>query len=796
MLFVHWIGRIFTSSLLLPALALAAPPGSRVEDAGGMRMVGSLRQHPGLQSDNLPSFLIADDIARDSAGQVRLRGNAQVRRLDGVLKGDSIDYNENTGQTEVYGNGLLMRDGHIVRGPHLRYNIRQEQGEIESPDFWLGGSAGAGTASHAEVFSRQHMRLKDVHYSGWSGPETPAWYIDSSQVDLYLDENRGVARNGVLRFKGMPLLYSPYLSFPLSDERKSGFLMPTYGTSSNSGFELTTPYYFNLAPNYDATLYPRYMSKRGLLLGAELRHLSRSSHTELFGTYNMRDRKTRDNRWLYSVQHAHELGYGFNAYLDARKVSDDDYFRDHSTFGLTDAAITYMPTQALLTWTAPRYFSAYMQFYRYQTLQDRTGSFLAPPYDKLPEINFTATRYNWHGFDLSSSNTYTRFIAPMYRGDAFPAEAGIRHMPNGTRLSSYTTIARPFTSPGAYVVPKLGLHMSQYNTEWFQLGDIYNLNRGRKYERSQSRILPIATVDAGLTLERDASLFGRPSTQTLEPRLYYVYVPYRDQSRLPVYDTGMATFNYVQAFDENIFSGGWDRISNANQLTAGLTTRWMDADTGFERLSFSLAQRFYFTDQRVSLPNQGAREDNESDYLVAASAALTDRFSVYFDGQFDHKTVRRERISSGVRWSPKRLATVSLSYRYERDPNIYADPYGLLASDTVRQSREQISLSAQWPFSPKWYGVGRYDYSIAEKRNTQSILGVEYRGEGGWAARAVLQRYAVSAGRANTAFFVQLELTGLGSLGTDPMSMLSNRITGYQRVTQPPHEKTVFERYE
>ncbi|WP_066459702.1 LPS-assembly protein LptD [Castellaniella caeni] len=789
---MHRISRIILLSAVLSAPALADEPATQ---ARGLRMVGSLGHHPGLKDDTLPSFLIGDDITRNAGGRVILRGAAQVRRLDGVIKGERIDYDQATGDTEVRGNGLIMRDGNIVKGPHLRYNVNTSQGEIDQPRFWLGTTGGQGHADHADIISRQHVRLKDVRYTGWSGPD-PAWYIDASRVDLYLDENEGAARNGVLRFKDVPILYSPYLTFPLGKDRKSGFLVPTYGTSSNGGFELTTPYYLNLAPNYDATLSPRYLSKRGLLLGTELRHLSASSHSELFGSYIMRDNQTGDKRWMYSVQHTQDLAPGLQLYLDARKVSDDDYFRDFSSFGLSDAAITYMPSQALLTWENGSHLSGSLQFYRYQTLQDSTGSFLAPPYDKLPELHFRAQHYDWHSLDVVSDNYATRFVAPIYQGSAFPAESGKRLMPNGTRLTSYTTVARPFVAPWGYFTPKAGLHMSQYDTDWFY-GSIQGLPPELLGQpRSQTRVLPIASVDTGLTLERDTTLFGNDAIQTLEPRLYYLYVPYRDQSGLPVFDTGMASFSYQQAFDENIFSGGWDRIANANQLTAGLTTRWLDADTGFERLSLSLAQRFYFDDQRVTLPGQTPRQATESDYLVGANAALTNRFSVYFDGQFDHETQKRSRLSSGVRWTPKRLATMSLSYRYERDPNLYTDPYQVLPADVVDQSREQVSFTSQWPLARRWFGVGRYDYSLAEKRSTQSIVGLEYRGDGGWAARAVLQRYAVSAEKTNTALFLQLELTGLGSLGTDPMSLLSDRITGYQSATPPTPEKTEFERYE
>jgi LPS-assembly protein len=559
---VRGISRIIVTSLFLSAATLAAEPSVELN---GLRVSDSLRVHPVKKDDSLPSFLIGDDIARDAEGRITLSGHAQVRRLDSVVKGDRIEYDQKTGETDVRGNGLLMRDGNIVQGPHLRYNVNRNQGLVDDPEFWLGATGGTGKAEQAEIYSRQHVRLKNVRYSGWSGPN-PAWYIDASRVDLYLNENEGAARNGVLYFKDVPILYSPYLTFPISNERKSGFLLPTYGTSSNSGFEITTPYYLNLAPNYDATLMPRYMSKRGLLMGTEFRHLGDSSTSQMFGAYIMRDQQTGDPRWMYSVQHNEALGGGFNAYLDARRVSDDNYFRDFSSFGLTDAAITYMPSQALLTWNGNRYLSGSLQFYTYQTLQDSTGSFLAPPYDKLPELNFTAQRYGWGGLDVVSSNTVTRFVSPRYFGDAFPAFYGRRLMPNGTRATSYTTIARPFVAPSAYFTPKVGLHMTHYETQWFSdLGDDINGLPYSARSSGQSRVLPIASVDTGLTLERSTSLFGHAATQTLEPRLYYLYVPYRDQSTLPVYDTGVATFNYQQAFDENIFSGGWDRISNANQ---------------------------------------------------------------------------------------------------------------------------------------------------------------------------------------------------------------------------------------
>ena len=778
------------------AAAHAQQAGSVAPAAGqasSLQVAPHLDLHTNLGQDQITSFLSADKMESDEEGKVILTGSAQVRRIDSVVKGDRIDYQSSTGQAKVRGNGLIMRDGSIVTGPELNYNIDKETGEIIEPNFWLGASGGAGKAVKADILSRNHMRLDTVNYSGCPCPD-PDWYINSSRVDLYFDENEGIARNGVLFFKGVPLLYSPFLSFPIRKERKSGFLLPTYGTTSNSGFELTLPYYLNLAPNYDATLTPRFMSKRGTALGGEFRYLGKTYSGMLSGSYLPNDKRTQEKRWMYSAQHAQSLGGGFNASFDINRVSDDDYFRDFSSFGLNEATSIDLPSTARVDWSGYQYFNASLQATTYQTLQDRTAGYRLPQYNKLPELHLRGARYNWGGFDVESNNYATRFVMPFYSGrfTEFDQFRDRRLVPNGSRFSSYTSVAYPIVRAGWYVTPKVGLHMSQYNTDWFAS----ELPQYRGFPKTQSRVVPIMSLDTGMTFERKATLFGNDAIQTLEPRLFYLHVPYRDQSQIPIFDTNLATFNFAQAFDENIFSGGWDRIANANQVTMGLTSRWLDEDSGFERLSLSAAQRIYFENQRVAgYGTQGLRTDTKSDYLVGASAALTDKLSVRFDAQFNPESNERNRMTAGFRWEPKRLTSLSASYRYDRDPNAIQDRQ-FVVNPLEDRSREQISVSAQWPLTQKLYAMGRYDYSIQEKRNTQSIMGLEYKGGCCWSARVVMQRYAVSKEDANTALFFQLELTGLGSLGTDPMGLLRERVVGYEPVTPPVPEKTIFERYE
>ena len=785
--------------------ALAALPAARAESpaAGGsgaatlpeLAVSPDLQLHKKLNEDQMSVFLVGDKVESDPDGKVTLTGAAEVRRIDSVVKGDSIQYQRSTGEVHVVGHGLIMRDASVVTGPTLNYNVNSKTGQVNDPNFWLGANGGSGTAERADILSRSKMRLAHVVYSGCPCPD-PAWYIKSPKVDLDFDANEGVARNGVLYFKDVPILASPYLTFPIKKERKSGFLLPTYGTTSNSGFQFSLPYYFNIAPNYDATVTPKYMSKRGLQMGGEFRYLGNSYSGSLTGTYLAKDQDTGNPRWMYIAQHTQNLGGGFSAMYDLRRVSDDNYFRDFSSFGLNDAITNTVPSVAQINWSGLKYWNAYLQTYTYQTLQDSTASYTLPPYDKLPELHVQGARYDWGGFDVQSDNYVTKFRSPVYTGDiaAFGSAYyngrqiyGNHVMPDGTRFTSYDTISYPIVHAGWYLTPKVGLHMSQYNTDWYGLAD---------YPRTQSRILPIMSVDAGMTFERNTSLFGHDSIQTLEPRIYYLRVPYRDQSQLPVFDTALATFNFAQAFSENLYSGGWDRIANANQVTLGLTSRWLDEKTGLERLTLQAAQRIYFEDQQVTLPGETPRTNTKSDFLLGAGAALTDTLSTRFDAQFSPYTRERDEMSAGFKWQPKRLAILTASYRYQRDPAQVTNPNIVNSLGYVDNSTHQFTVSGQWPITSKIYGLGRWDYSLQDKRTTQAVVGLEYKGDCCWAARVVFQRYAISAGEANTALFFQLELSGLGSLGTDPMSLLGKTINGYQPVTPPITPKTTFERYE
>ena len=790
--------RIFYSLWVLLGLGIAAahaqPAPAPLSASASQKVVGpGLRVSPLLERSTLPekempAFLEGAQIEGNGLGNAKLGGKATIRRQDSVLKANIIDYNKRTGVMDAQINARLIRDGNVITGTSIIYNSEDGTASIDQPNFWVD-NGGAGVGSWADVFNRDQMSLTDVTYSGCPCPQ-PAWYIETEKLDLDYAANEGVARNGVLYFKNVPILASPYLTFPIKKERKSGFLLPTFGNTSNTGFDYTQPYYFNIAPEYDATLQTRAMSKRGIQLGGEFRYLGSTYSGKMAGTYLNKDLQTGEDRWLYSAQHSQRFGRGFYAGYNVNGVSDSKYFDDFASLGVNQAVISALPRQAGGGW-ANQYVNTSVQVSTFQTLAG------TPQYNKVPEYAVNASRFDFGGFDVQSLNTVTEFQAPLDQRFAYGPGGSLRWRPDGQRLLSYNSIAYPIVRPGWYITPKIAMSLSQYQTNWYGLEQTFGYGQA-----SNSRALPIMSIDSGMTFERDTTFFGKGALQTLEPRAYYLRVPYRDQSQFPVYDTTLADFSFSSAFQENIFAG-FDRISNANQATFALTTRWLDANSGFERLQLSVAQQFYFEDQQVTLPGQAPRTNTKSQFLFGGSAALTDTLNLTSLVQYNPYASQISRAQITSRWRPQRLATLALSYRYQVNPPALS----LYQS----QGQNQVSAAFQWPLTKKWYSIGRVDYSLnnatapsvidpsaikAVPKVTQAVMGLEYKGDCCWTGRVVLQRYVVSVDQTNTGVFFQLELGGLGNLGQNPMGVIGRSIPDYQPINPPIPGISKFERYE
>lgn len=675
-------------------------------------------------------------------------GNVEVRRLGSTLNADRVIYREDQDEVEAEGNVRLATETDVIEGPRAQLRLADSVGYFEQPEYSINRprrpgqrfvGTGAGQAERIDLQGEDRYRLKDATYST-CGPGNDDWYAKASELDLDFTREVGEARNARVIFQGVPLLYTPWLEFSLNNRRKSGFLPPTIGSSNRTGTEYTQPYYWNIAPNMDATFAPRVMTRRGVQIGAEARYLDFDYRGELRGEYLPNDRVTGDSRSLFSFQHSHNLGAGFSAALNLNKVSDDTYFTDLSS-RIATTAQTNLLRQGVLSYNPGSWWNVYANVQRYQTLQDPALPPVAKPYDLLPQVTLSALRPDVRGFAFALAGQYTDFSHPT--------------LDNGKRLIAYPQVSWPLTTPAFYVTPKLGFHFTRYAVERRQTTGPENL----------SRSVPILSVDSGLFFERETSWFDKSAVQTLEPRLYYLFVPERKQDDFPVFDTALADFNFAQIFSENIFSGG-DRIGDANQLTAAVTSRIIDPATGAEILRGAVGQRFYFSEQNVTLPGVPPRTGRTADYLAALSGRLLPQ--VWFDTawQYNPREGRTERLVAGARYQPGPARVLNASYRYQRD--------------VLRD----VDLSAQWPLFPRWYGVGRYNYSLRDRRLVEAIAGLEYDG-GCWVLRGVVQRFATATQEANTSFFLQLELNGFSSIGSNPQEVLRRNIPGYGRINQP-----------
>ncbi|WP_432786845.1 LPS-assembly protein LptD [Oligella sp. MSHR50489EDL] len=746
----------------------------------------------------------------DDTNKFILQGGAQVRRSDVILKGDRITYDRELGKMRAEGHARLYQEGNLFTGEEIEYNVDSENGEFLGPIYSFADGS-SGKADFADMLDRNHLRLFNATFASCPCPD-PSWYLAAERVDLYDDENEGIARNAKVYVGDIPVFWSPYFTFPLRQEKKTGFLTPTFSYSSRSGADIIAPYFINLAPNYDATLTPRWLSKRGLMLGGEFRYLQPNYSGQITGAYLPKDKNFNDQkRWTYGIIHRQQLGsllgfnFGFN--FNWNKASDGNYFRDLDDLEINEADRTYLNQSATLTFSGHRFWSGFLRWDQYQGLHDLAlnsesdapGAGVYRQYERKPELLIRGARYDWGGFDVSTVNTLTRFEFPKYPaylrgGESAWLDHNGHTEPNGTRFISYSTLSYPIVRPGWYITPKVGLHFSHYETDWYKGrpgGGFFAQDNSQK--RSQSRTLPIFSIDSGMTFERDTTFFGKASKQTLEPRLYYLYIPFREQSGIPVYDTSVSQFGFGTAFTENRYSGGWDRINNANRLTFGLTTRWLDAHSGLERLALQVAQSFSFQPQKVTLSNNEQLANNRSEFLASLSARLTDKLNTEAAIQYDPYEKKIAQSSVSVRWNPKRLTSLSLSYRYQREPLLSPEGYGY---SYQLSSKENVIVAGQWPITEKINAVGRLDYSIKESRSTQSIAGIEYRSNCCWSARVLFQRYAVAREKTNSRVFFQLELSGLGALGSDPMKTIRENIPGYEPTEVPVPVRSTFERYE
>jgi len=677
--------------------------------------------------------------------EMRAFGDAEINRDGQVISGDRIDFNTINGEIHATGNVHIKQGDTTAEGSELRLKMDEREGEMTDPIFHLGvdtENKSRGSASTILFEGPTKERLKSARYT--TCPDgVDDWFLRAGELEIDHYTETATAKNASIEFKGVPILYTPWIDFPFSNQRKSGFLTPTFGSTSRSGFELSLPYYFNIAPNMDATLAPRALGKRGLQWQGEFRYLDPDYQGTDTVEYLPSDNQTGKNRFLVNLAHRHVLGDGWSGGFQFERVSDDQYFSDMSTRIAITSKVN-LPQQADLHYDNENWhFSALAQ--QYQTLDK-----LSFPYQRLPQLALSGSE-DLGPVDAKLWSEFVRFD----KNSKAPVTV------TGNRFTVYPSVSLPWTQFYGYITPKIGVHYTSYGLS----------DAGTAFD-SGTRTLPIFSLDSGLYFDRDMRVVKNKYTQTLEPRLFYVYIPHHDQSRLPIFDTGLSDLNLATIFAENQFSGG-DRVNDANQVTLALTSRLIDQKTGAQRLAATVAERFYFTDQKVIMPGGTPRTGMYSDLLAVVTAKLLNGWSADAGWQYNTDTSRSVKANIATRYQPEPGKVLNLAYRFTRD------------------SLEQIDLSTEWPMGGNWYGLGRLNYSLRDHPPTdrrgpaEYLAGVEYDA-GCWQGRAVIHRLATATANSNYALFFQLELGGLSKIGSSPLEVLKRNIPGYTSTSLIP----------
>lgn len=764
---------------IFPATVLAAHSASEK----------ARNNHPQrIENKDAPTILQAEQITGRPARDLYLDYEVEVERDQSLITGDHGIFHQEENEAEVIGNVFIQRFGDQYTADRSNINLDTNEGVLENATYRLEINNAQGAANRIEFLDDDNLDIFKSTYSTCEGAD-PDWYLKSTTLHIDEGHNAGYATSPVLYFKDVPILAAPAMAFPVKDERKSGFLPPTVGWTSKSGLEVTVPYYFNLAPNYDLTLTPSLLSWRGLQLGAEARYLGRNYSGRTYIEYMPHDREANRERYFLSSKHQQAFSNGLSYYWNLNTASDNDYPDDFSmrlnrnknNHERNSHQNRLLPREAGVSQSFG-IWNASLRATSYKVLQDEDAPIIKP-FDRLPQFRISGGEENvGGGFDWNITGTLTRFWLSNSELDQRPRQEQAR----GNRFLMQSQISYPIISGGYFFTPKAILNMAKYD-----------LDESPYDVTSLTRVLPTLSLDGGLIFERDASIFGKSMTQTLEPRLFYVYTPYKDQSKYPIFDSGEPSFGYATLFTENRFAG-YDRIADANNLTAAVTSRFIE-ENGIERMQFTIGQRYYFRDQRVYLyNNQRTESRNRSDLLALANGYITDTLFIDSAAQYNQSTRKMYSANFGVQWKPGPMKVLNAEYRYMRDASSYYNRYssaglaGLIGhypgwnykKYLYNNEIDQIQVSGQWPIANRWYAVGQLSYSLPDDKSIEHFFGIEYNADC-WIFRLMRQYYVTSSSDSNAAIFFQLELKGLSKLGSNPLDVLQRNIPGYDPLSPP-----------
>lgn len=706
-------------------------------------LIGALAACPARAAEECPTAsaaapAVTDDISVADDGRVRVTadrattvldrfsvfsGDVELRRGMLRVQADELRYDEVGNRLDAHGNVRIgTNTGDNVSTPEVGFDLGTDRGHTGAAAFRLGDNRGRGRADRIHFEGRDRLRLNGVRFTSCP-PGQDHWFLNARRMLLDNAKGEGTARSVTLEFMHVPILYAPWFSFPLTDARKTGFLVPRFGESSTRGVNVAAPYYLNLAPQYDDTITPAFMSRRGAMLHNEFRYLGESYNGDLEVEYLPNDNVFGDNRSALRYIHSQIISPRVTASLDIQSVSDKDYLADlGETTEVTSS--THVPSSATLSYGG-RNIQAGVLVKSYQTL-DPTIAVTDEPYERLPQMFAIADfplGYNRPRLGIDSEYTF------------FNRSAGV----TGHRVDLLPSISIPWRTAYGYVTPKAGLHYTAYDLQGAT-------------NSTPERSLGVFSLDSGMFFDRPARLFGGDFTQTLEPRIYYLYVPYENQDSFPNFDSGTPDFNFDNLFRENRFLGR-DRVGDADQVTVAATTRFLDVGTGIERLRLSAGQTIYFSEQSVNIP-PGVQSDDRTDLVLETRAWLRSDWYLRGTWQADLSNADTSKGNLYLTYHPAPDRIVNVAYRYLRD------------------QQNQVDLSSQWPVAGRWTLFGRWNYSTLDSNTLQAYAGFSYR-RCCWAVRAAATHRILGNGASDSGFLFEFELTGLSKSGPAPESPIA-----------------------
>lgn len=718
------------SALLWAAIVLCSPAAWAQPDAAclqpRLQSRGSIKVAP--TDKDVPVEARADNVQTEKGGTTALEGSAELRRGDQRINADRLYYDRPTDTARAEGNVHLHDSmGNDFYTDALDLELRTRQGEIGRGRYRLRDGGARGEVGYIELQGPGRTELRDLTYTTCQEGQDD-WFLNVKELYLDHEEDVGTAWHATVDFLGWPIFYFPYLNFPLGNQRKSGFLFPRVGHSSNLGVETSSPYYFNLAPNYDATLNPRLLSKRGIQLQSQFRYLTADSDGLFELEYLPSDNVANDDRAAGLFRHRQTFDPLWSGNIDFRRASDMDYFVD---FGdrLSLTSQSYVPQTADVTYRGPAW-TFITRLSDYQTV-DRSIAPSDRPYARLPQIQLVSNTLP------IPNQLYPQLDAEWNRFDHDV-------LLTGERLNLATGVSLPLQNNWGFLTPKVGARSINYRLD-------------RDTEESLALTRGVFSLDSGLVFERDTAWGGHTTVQTLEPRLFYLYVPNKNQDALPNFDTGLPDLSFAALFRENRFNGG-DRIGDANQITAALTTRWLDVEEGVERLRFSIGRIYYFDDLEVNIP-PGVEHRSTSDIVAEASAWLASNWHFRETVQWNTGGRQVERSSTYLQYQPASNKIFSLGYVFARD------------------RIGEIDVSTEWPIAGRWAIRARSLYSTHDNRNTDSYAGFEYNACC-WALRVLVGRRFQDPEQNNRLMF-ELQLNGLSKYGNTPESPLKQGLFSF-----------------